>query len=167
MIDRAALVRVSDRLDRAVLALAVALVLAMLGISLVGVFFQFVLSSPLSWTYSLARLLLPWIAMLSVTVAFKRGEHVAMAMAVRLLPAPLPKALALVNLALVGLFALALVWFGVGFFIDSTQLFMVSDFLQVPHRWVVASVPVSGLVMCVHLLSGLALVAPRAEEGAP
>lgn len=161
----ATLARFSDRVDRAALAVAVALVLAMLGISLTGIFFQFVLNDPLSWTYSLARLLLPWIAMLSLTVAFKRGEHVAMAMATRFLPAVVQRALRIVNLCLVALFAVALVWFGFEFFVTSNQLFMVSDFLQVPHKWVVAAVPVSGLVMCVHVLSGTALVTPS-EPGA-
>jgi hypothetical protein len=41
---------------------------------------------------------------------------------------------------------------------DSTQLFMVSDFLQVSHKWVAASVPISGAVLCVHLAHGAALL---------
>ena len=52
----------------------------------------------------------------------------------------------------------SLVWYGIGFFENSTQVYMVSDNLQVSHRWTAASVPLAGLVICVHLLSGLALV---------
>ncbi|MDP6351902.1 MAG: TRAP transporter small permease [Alphaproteobacteria bacterium] len=151
----------SDRLDRAVVVVCAGVVLAMLGISLLGIFYQFVLGDPLSWTYSLARLLLPWLAMLSLTVAFKRGEHVAMAMLARRMPAPLRGMVGIVNLCVIGLFGLALLWYGAGFFVNSTQLFMVSDFLQVSHRWVVAAVPVAGLVLCIHLLSGTALLAER------
>ncbi len=155
----------SDGLDKAVVIVCAGLVLAMLGISMVGIFYQFVLSDPLSWTYSLARLVLPWLAMLSLTVAFKRGEHVAMAMLARRLPAPLGRAVGIVNFCLFGLFGLALLWYGTHFFINSTQLFMVSDFLQVSHRWVVAAVPISGLVLCAHLLSGPDLLTER-EIGA-
>ena len=79
-------------------------------------------------------------------------------MAVRALPAWALRCVQIVNLAVVGLFGAALVWYGMGFFENSTQLFMVSDVLQVSHRWTAAAVPVTGGVMCVHLLSGVALV---------
>ena len=55
-------------------------------------------------------------------------------------------------------FALALMWYGFAFFAGSNQLFMVSDFLQVPHKWVTASVPVAGLVLLAHLAQGAALL---------
>ena len=84
-----------------------------------------------------------------------------MAMLARRLPESLGRAVAMVNFCLFGLFGLALLWYGTHFFINSTQLFMVSDFLQVSHRWVVAAVPVSGLVLCGHLLSGPGLLAER------
>ena len=161
----AALRRFSDRLDRAVVALCVALVATMFAISLAGIAWQAATGHALTWATSLARLFLPWIAMLSVTVAFKRGEHIAMAMLVRRLPAPARRAAQAVGVAALALFALALVWYGTGFFADSTQLFMVSDFLQVSHKWVAASVPVSGAVLCVHLAHGAALLGDTGDGG--
>ncbi|NIR30400.1 MAG: TRAP transporter small permease, partial [Gammaproteobacteria bacterium] len=62
------------------------------------------------------------------------------------------------HLVVVSAFALAMAWYGIGYFENATQLFMVSAAIQVSHRWLAASVPVCGLVMCLHLLSGLALV---------
>lgn len=150
--------RLSDRLDRAVVGLCVALLAAMFAISLAGIAWQTATGHALTWATSLARLFLPWIAMLSVTVAFKRGEHIAMAMLVRRLPAPARRAAQAVGVATTALFALALAWFGAGFFADSTQLFMVSDFLQISHKWVAASVPVAGAVLFVHLAHGAALL---------
>lgn len=150
--------RLSDHLNQVVIAVSAALVVIMLSMSLTGIFFQFVLDAPLTWSYSLTRLFLPWVAMLSLTVAFKRGEHIAITMAVRTLPRWAQRLVQVVNLSVVGLFGVALVWYGMGFFENSTQLFMVSDVLQVSHRWTAASVPVSGVILCVHLLSGVALV---------
>ena len=46
-----------------------------LAISFIGFFYMAVTGEALSWTYSLARLFVPWIGMLSITVAFKAGER--------------------------------------------------------------------------------------------
>ena len=152
---------ISDRLNRGVIAVCVVFVLAMLSISFIGFFYMVVTGAALSWTYSLARLFIPWIGMLSITVAFKSGEHVAMAVLLERLPAGLGAVLRYVVLAVVALFGLLLVWFGWEFVVNSTQYYMVSDQLQVHHRWVVACVPVTGLILLVHLASGLDLLTPR------
>ena len=78
--------RFSDRLDRLVVVLCGALLLAMFSISLLAVTWQATTGHALTWGTSLARLFLPWLAMLSITVAFKRGEHIAMAMLAARLP---------------------------------------------------------------------------------
>ena len=83
---------------------------------------------------SMTRLFLPWLAMLSLTMALKRGEHVAIAMAIRNLPPRLLWGVKVINLVVVGLFGAAMVWYGYFFFENSTQLFMVSDTLQVSHQ---------------------------------
>lgn len=160
----AALKALSDRVNRLVVAFCVACVLAMLSISFIGFFYMIVTGAALSWTYSLARLFIPWLGMLSITIAFKGGEHVAMGMLVRLLPARLALALRHASLILVGLFALLLLWFGWDFFVASRQIYMVSDQIQIHGRWVAACVPVTGLVLLVHLASGLALLEPLDPE---
>ena len=83
--------RLSDAVNRAVIAVTIALVAVMFSVSLFGILHNVVTGAPPSWSYSLARLFVPWIAMLSLTVAFKSGEHVAMtalAAAVGKVPAP-------------------------------------------------------------------------------
>lgn len=161
---RAALRALSDRVNRLVVAFCVACVLAMLSISFIGFFYMIVTGAALSWTYSLARLFIPWVGMLSITVAFKGGEHVAMSMLLRVLPARLALALRYASLGLIALFALLLVWFGWDFFISSRQIYMVSDQIQIHGRWVAACVPVTGLVLLVHLADGLNLLEPIDPE---
>lgn len=155
---------VSDGLNRCVIAVCVAFVLAMLSISFIGFFYMVVTGAALSWTYSLARLFIPWIGMLSITVAFKSGEHVAMAVLLERLPAGLATGLRCVILCVIALFGLLLVWFGWDFVVNSTQYYMVSDQLQVHHRWVVACVPVTGLILLIHLASGFDLLSPRIAD---
>lgn len=180
-----ALHRISDGLNRIVIAVCAALVVVMLSLSTLGIFFEtlftlaeslgwgeFYAASPLDWAYShtrpsLTRLFLPWLAMLSVTVAFKFGEHIAIALAVRNLPPRWLFAVQAVNLTAVAFFAAALVWYGYGFFINSTQIFMVSELLQISHKWTAASVPATGIIMCVHLLSGISLVEQHMAEPEP
>jgi TRAP-type C4-dicarboxylate transport system permease small subunit len=156
--------RSSDALNRAVVAFCVGCVIAMLAISFVGFFYMIVTGEALSWTYSLARLFIPWIGMLSITVAFKGGEHVAMNMMLRLVPARFATLLRWVSVALVALFALLLLWFGWDFFIESKQHYMVSDQIQVHARWVAACMPVTGAILAIHLVSGLALLEPLHPE---
>ena len=104
MITLRALRRISDGLNKIVIVVCAALVVVMLSLSTLGIFFETLfglaeylglaetfVNSPLDWAYShtrpsLTRLFLPWVAMLSITAAFKFGEHIAIELAVRKLP---------------------------------------------------------------------------------
>ncbi len=156
--------RASDRLNTAVIAFCIACVLAMLAISFAGFFYMLGTGEALSWTYSLARLFIPWIGMLSITVAFKGGDHVAMSMMLRVVPAGFATALRWFSIGLIALFALLLIWFGWDFFLGSNQYYMVSDQIQVHGRWVAACMPVAGIILAIHLVSGLDLLEPLNPE---
>ncbi|WP_340108800.1 TRAP transporter small permease [Pikeienuella sp. HZG-20] len=150
--------RLSVELNRAVEIFCVICVLVMLSISFVGFFYMIATGSALSWTYSLARLFIPWVGLMSVTVAFFRGEHIAMGALATALPAPLTRALRVVNVLLVGAYSLLMIWYGGKFLINASDTYMVSDQIQIHSAWVVASVPASGLVVLVHLLCGADLL---------
>lgn len=150
----------SEALNRVVIVICVACLVIMLCISFVGSFYMVATGDSLSWTYSLARLFVPWIGMLSITVAFKGGEHVAMAVLVQRLPSSLISYAGYVCVGLTALFAILTIWYGWLFFLNSTQYYMVSDQLQVHHRWVASCVPVSGLVLLVHVVNGFSLIDP-------
>jgi TRAP-type C4-dicarboxylate transport system permease small subunit len=154
----------SARVNSVTLLCCVFCVLAMLSISFVGFFYMIVTGDALSWTYSLARLFIPWIGMLSITVAFYSGEHVAMNILPRLVPASLIMPLQVVSLVSVAVFAVLLLWFGWQFFVSTTQYYMVSDQLQIHGRWVAACVPTSGAILLIHLVNGAQLLTPREDE---
>jgi TRAP-type C4-dicarboxylate transport system permease small subunit len=156
----------SDALNRQVTWFCIACLLIMLAISFVGFLYQLLTGAALSWTYSLARLFVPWLGMLSITVAFKRGEHVAMAVLLTALPERLATWIAYANVALIGVMALLLVWYGWQFFVNTTHYNMVSDQIQIHNRFVAACIPVTGLVLLAHLANGvqlLDLADPEAE----
>ena len=151
----AALQAISWRLNQVVTIVTVLVIVTMLTISTYGMFSQFVLARPLTWNFPLVKLFIPWLAMLSITVAFRQGEHIAMEMLLNFLP---PRALAVVRLChdvIVTAFALGLIWYGWFFFRGATQLMMLSANLQVSRTWVALSVPVAGLILLVHALAGL------------
>jgi TRAP-type C4-dicarboxylate transport system permease small subunit len=158
--------RMSDALNRAVIAFCVACVIAMLAISFIGFFYMVGTGEALSWTYSLARLFIPWIGMLSITVALKGGEHVTMNLLLGLVPHAFIRVLQWASFGLIALFALLLIWFGWDFFLGSNQYYMVSDQIRVHGRWVAACVPATGAILFVHLASGLQLLEPppQAED---
>ena len=155
---------VSSVVNRLALITCVGCVLSMLSISFVGFLYMVITGEALSWTYSLARLFIPWIGMLSITVAFHDGEHVAMNMVPRMLPGPLAVAMRYAVLMSVAVFAALLVWFGWRFFASTTQYYMVSDQIQIHARWVTVCVPVSGAILAIHLVNGFNLLeAPDAD----
>src|SRR5690554_4162606 len=78
--------RLSDMVNQLAILVCIACVLAMLGISFTAFVYKLATGNTLSWTYSLARLFLPWIGFLSMTISLRYGEHVAMTLLVRSLP---------------------------------------------------------------------------------
>ena len=159
-----ALRKFSDTLNAAVIYVCIGFVCMMLAISFAGSFYMIITGDSLSWTYSFARLFVPWIGLLSSTVALRYGEHVAMTLLARQLPKPWSIATQWVVLVSIGLLGVLLVETGWDFFINSTQYYMVSDQFQVHHRWVAAAVPVTGLIVLAHLAQGHALLENSAEE---
>lgn len=174
-----ALRRTSDTVNRATILVCAVLLAVMLLVSAAGIVLELGLalaghfgraslfdSGPLAFAYantrpSLFRLFLPWLGMLSITVAFKYGEHIAILAVARLLPRWAARLAQAVNLAAIGIFAIALLWYGIGFFREATNLYIISSSLQVAHHWTAASVPVAGAILCLHLVDGMALLEER------
>jgi TRAP-type C4-dicarboxylate transport system permease small subunit len=59
-----------------------------------------------------------------------------------------------------------MLWFGWQFFESTTQMYMVSDQVQIHARWVVACVPISGAILLLHLINGTRLLQPKTDDAA-
>lgn len=147
--------RLSDRVNLATIVLCVAVFVAMLLISGIGIFASFVLRNPLTWNFPLLRAILPWLAMLSIPVAFKAGEHIAMEVLVDLLPPGALRVVHVLQRLLVLAFALGLLWYGLRLYAGATQLIMISTTLQLPRWLTAAAVPVTGAILLVHAIAAL------------
>ncbi|SFU73040.1 TRAP transporter small permease [Halomonas korlensis] len=154
----ASLRRVSDGVNHVAIVACVACILLMLGISFTAFVYKLMTGSTLSWTYSLARLFLPWIGFLSMTISLRYGEHVAMTLLVRSLPRVLLKVAAGLCLGVIALFALLLVWYGWDFFLGTSQVYMVSDQIQIHGKFTAIVVPLSGVIILLHLVQGFDLL---------
>jgi len=173
--------RLSDAVNMATVAVCAALLAVMLSVSALGILLEAMHSlflragwadafgaGWLSIVYantrpSFVRLFLPWLGMLSITVAFKQCEHVAIGALARSLPGPLFRFTRWVNFVAIALFAGALVWYGFDYAVGSTHLFIVSDDIQLSQRWTAAAVPVAGLILVIHLADGLRLLDERID----
>lgn len=155
---------ISDAVNVVVMTITSTIIFAMFVISLIGIFHKFVLGNSLSWPFSINRIMLPWVAMLSLTVALKSGEHIAMGILAERLPIKLQKVVKVFNYLLVGIFGVAMAWLGYGYFLSSNQLFMVSSNIQVSGMWAAGSIPVCGLIICIHMLSGPDLLTTHEPE---
>jgi TRAP-type C4-dicarboxylate transport system permease small subunit len=147
--------QLSDYTNKVTQITAIILLLIMLSLSLAAILSQFILNEPIAWGYSLTRLFLPWVALLSITVTLKANEHIGINFFLRMLPPGFAQIANRINLIVIAFFGLALVWFGTGFFLNSTQMFMVSDTLQLSHKWTAITVPLTGLIITIHVLGGL------------
>lgn len=152
------LARISMRLNVIATIVCAALLVSMLCISFSGALYQAIVGDALSWTYSLARQFVPWIALLSITVALRGGEHVAMKLVTDALPTFPRTVLQVMTIAAIGVLGLVLLVAGIQFTIESDQLVMISDQMQFSQRWVAASLPVTGAVILIHLAAGRALI---------
>lgn len=150
--------QLSDRVNQAAIVACVTCVVIMLGISFTAFIYKLTTGSSLSWTYSLARLFLPWIGFLSMTISLRYGEHVAMTLLVRSLPRPLLTLSAALCLIITAVFGILLLWYGWSYFTSANQIYMVSDQIQVSAKFTAIVVPVSGAIILLHLVQGFALL---------
>jgi len=171
--------RVSDRLNTFVIGLCAVLLALMLIVSAVGVVVDLVVtvarqlgwdelfgSGIGGWVYantrpSVVRIFLPWLGMMSITVAFKFGEHIAIDLFSHRLPMTALRTIKVINFLSIALFGVLLVWYGVELFALSSRNTIVSSSLALSQRWTVAAVPLAGFVICVHLADGFRLLKER------
>lgn len=150
--------RLSDMVNQLAIVTCVACVLAMLGISFSAFIYKLATGASLSWTYSLARLFLPWIGFLSMTISLRYGEHVAMTLLARSLPRWVTVLTAALSLLALGLFGVLLLWYGWDYFQGTRQVYLVSDAISVHGKFTAIVVPLSGAIILLHLVQGFDLL---------
>ncbi len=80
--------KASDALDKAMALFCGLIFGVMTFVVLVGVFFRYVMNSPLSWTEEVSRYLMIWGASAAISLGIKADEHVGLTMLYEALKAP-------------------------------------------------------------------------------
>ena len=142
----------SNRLNEFIYKITGTLVLLLFGLVLYGIFFRYFLGNPLSWVLPISRLILVWIGLLSISIAFKEGQHIALGGFVSMLPMVIKKIILGLGYILILIYLFILVWEGFPIALQSTQLIMISAKFQIPTTWSMMAVPVSALINLIHLL---------------
>ena len=117
---------------------------------LLGVFFRYVVRSPLGWSEELSRYVMIWMALLSVALCIWRHEHVGVTMFVKKIPRIAAKALILVSNVMVMYFLFVLTRYG--FIMAEGGKMQLSTALNTSMEWWLMAVPVSAL-LCMIMLS--------------
>lgn len=108
----------------------------------------------LTWTEELSRYLLVWSTFFGATMAYKRGNHIAITFVVNSLRPGAARLLRILS------YILSMAFFGIvtyyGWMMIKLQIFQISPALSIPMQYVYASIPVSLVIMMIHALAGLA-----------
>jgi TRAP-type C4-dicarboxylate transport system permease small subunit len=144
--------RLSYGLDRAMVGMVFLLVTAMVIVTTLQVVFR-VFFNALTWSEELSRYLLVWGTFFGATLAYKRGNHIAVTFMVDLLPGRVRTAFRILS------YLLSMIFFVIiavqGMKMIQMQVFQISPAMSLPMKHVYLSIPLSLLVMTIHALSGI------------
>ena len=155
----------SNILDRAMVGMVFLLVAAMVIVTTLQVIFRGFFDA-LSWSEELSRYLLVWGTFFGATLAYKRGNHIAVTFVVDLLPEKIRTGFQILS------YLLSLIFFAIiavqGVKMIQLQVFQISPAMSVPMKHVYLAIPLSLSIMIVHALSGMfeTFYAPREKRGA-
>ena len=122
--------------------------MVLIGVTVGGVFFRYVLNDSLVWGEELARYLFIWIVCIGAAIGVARGTHVRVEFVLDKLAAPARHRLelatdvgVLVFLAVIIVQGAKLTVFGLGSY---------SLAMQIPMAWVYGALPLTAVVMAVY-----------------
>lgn len=124
---------------------------AMTVIVILGVFFRYVLQSPLSWSEEVARYLMIWAASLAISVGIMRREHLGITFLISRIPPSAQKWVALlVNLAVLW-FLWILTKFGYYMALEGQgQLSPVLAKYRINMMWSLSAIPAAGALAMIQ-----------------
>lgn len=122
---------------------------------LLGVFFRYILHSSLSWSEELARYLMIWAALLSISIGIRDKEHVGIQLIIRKMPIKYAKVINFfVNVII--LFFLGVLSYK-GMFLAIKAIPQLSLGLGISMFWALLSIPVSGILAIIQQLLQITL----------
>lgn len=136
-----------DRLDDVVATTALT---GILFITIVSIFYRFVLGSPFAWAEEVVLGLFIWMVFIGISSAMKRGGHIGIDYFVERMPKPL-KIIAKVIRALVLYYVLLYVLVYLGWGLTAQATHKLTPVLGIGYQLVDIAVPIGGLLTAYHL----------------
>jgi TRAP-type C4-dicarboxylate transport system permease small subunit len=129
-------------------AFCVACFAAMTLVTILGVFFRYVMKSPFMWTEEVARYLLVWMGFTAISIAFRQRRHIKVEALPRLLPQPVVTTLHYFVDVVVCAFLVIL--FHQGILMTKNTLATASTF-PLSMRWILAAVPAAAALSLIQI----------------
>ncbi len=143
--------RLGGILSKAITQIIILLTALMVLTVLLGVFYRYVLRSPLGWTEELARFLMIWAALLAISVCIYQKEHVSIQIIMQLLPIRVAQFITFLVNILIAIFLCVLTYKGMEMVLNARVQYSFA--LRISMFWPLMSVPVSGaLALIQHLI---------------
>ena len=132
-------------------------------ITMISVWYRYVLDNPLSWTEQICGILFVWITFLGSAVLYRRVLHIAIDMILVQLPQRIQTLFYWINEALMFCLALLLIWFGARHaLMNLSQTFGA---LEITPSWFYAAPPLSGIMMVIFGLEKILNPKKRVPQG--
>ncbi len=147
---RAALARLDDAVSRGedlFLSLSHGIIASLI---IAAVVFRYVLNDPLTWTEEFIVILFVWMLFIGFASGFHKRMHIRIDALLLVLPHGARTAFGTLAVAATLFTLLALVWFGTQQTLILTGT--MTPMLRVPAAWLVAGLPVSCTLACLHIL---------------
>ncbi len=112
-----------------------------------GVVARYVFHRPFTWSDELASILFLWLAMLGAVVAFRRGEHMRMAMLVNRAGLSMRAFFEALAVGTAIAFLALILWPSIEYALD--EIAIVTPALEVPNVWRAAALPVGCALMLI------------------
>jgi len=155
---------VSDLADRIITTLVFLIVVGMVTATTLQVIFR-VFFTALAWSEEISRYFLVWGTFFAATMAYKRGNHIAITFVVNALRGRARLCFSLLIYLLSLLFFIVITCFSLSMI--GLQVFQISPALGIPMQLVYMCIPISLTVMAFHALAAVMqmLNGTKSKEG--
>jgi TRAP-type C4-dicarboxylate transport system permease small subunit len=143
--------KVSDALNRLCEFALMVFLSAMTLVVFLEILFRYVFHLPLFWTEEFARYCLVWSSLLGATIAFKRGEHIAMTFFLDRFPPRSRRVLVFAAEMSVAAILLVILWGGIHLIMVTSR--QLSPALRISMAIPYVALPIAAVVMLVHALN--------------
>jgi len=122
---------------------------AMFAVTILGVFFRYVMTSPFEWTEEMARFLMLGLGFLAINIAVRRDEHIKIDFLLGYLPPVVAGFLAWLVDALIAFF---LIYLTVKGWSMATRTMMTAGTVELSMFWPYLTVPLGAFLSLVQLV---------------